>query len=481
MGFVGLYTGASGIRAAQMGLDTAANNIANANTPGYTRQRVELKAGHTYNSPSGPVGTGVTVDSVARLRDQFLDDRFRAAIGRGAEDTVRAEFLQSMETLSGEPDQGISSRIGQLWGVLEGWTNNPDSDAARGEVLGTMVLVAEGFRATADSWDRLGEDTAERLETAIDTANALMVEIDAINRLTANAHDARVGPQTFDQRDLLVDQLAELTGATARNEPNGTVRITLGDTVLVDLSEDADPRGFATLRLDGDQVQVSALDSELADTADDGAFTVDTGALSGELRGLQQVLAEDLPRRRDELDDVARQLAEAFNRVNAAGVDRNGDTGGDLFEFEPGNEAASLQVISRDPNVLAAAQTVDPDDPPDVHDGSNARAFTELRSARLDPDGVPDAAGGRSIENSLADLIVGLATDVNSARSRADAALGIATGAQLSRASEHGVSIDEEMVSLIRYQRALEAAARVMTTVDQALDTLVNRVGIVGR
>ena len=481
MGFVGLYTGASGIRAAQMGLDTAANNIANANTPGYTRQRVEFKAGHTYNSPSGPVGTGVTVDAVARLRDQFLDDRFRAAIGRGAEDTVRAEFLQSMETLSGEPDQGISARIGQMWGVLEGWANTPDSDAARGEVLGTMVLVAEGFRATADSWDRLGEDTAERLETAIDTANALMVEIDAINRLTANSNDARIGPQTFDQRDLLVDQLAELTGATARNQPNGTVRITLGDTVLVDLSEGADPRGFATLRLDGDQVQVSGLGNEPADAADDTLFTDDTDALSGELRGLQRVLAEDLPRRREELDAVARQLALAFNRVNAEGVDRNGEPGQDLFAFDDGNEAANLRVLSTNPNVLAAARSGDPANPPDVHDGSNARSFTELRAARLDAAGEPDPGGGRSIENGLADLIVGLATDVNSARSRADAALGIATGAQLSRASEHGVSIDEEMVSLIRYQRALEAAARVMTTVDQALDTLVNRVGIVGR
>ncbi len=490
MGFVGLYIGASGIRAAQTGLDTASNNIANANTPGYTRQRVELSPSHTFPSRSGPVGTGVTVDAISRLRDHFLDARYRAAIGRGAEDAVRAESLQSMENLSGEPDQGVSARVGQLWGVFEGWSNTPDSDAARTEVLGTMQLIAEGFRSTSDSWVRLGEDTEERLAIAVDTANALLSDLTDLNARLTNVPDERIGPQLADQRDLIIDQIAELTGASARIQPNGSVRITAADgqTVLASFDDD-NGRGFRTLRLDPDTgaLQVSGeLARELA--GDDADYDEATEAFSGELRGLERTLAEDLPRWLGELDDVARLLTGALNRVNGEGFRRDGERGGNLLVFDELDPARTLRLadgVAEDRDSLAAAWRDDGFEPeggwaPEPNDGTNARRFAELRSERLDADGDP-AEGGRSIENRLSDVIVGLATEVNSARTRADAAVGIAAGAGLARAAEHGVSIDEEMVDLIRYQRALEASARVMTTVDQALDVLINRVGIVGR
>jgi flagellar hook-associated protein 1 len=128
--FVGLYTGLSGVRAAQTGIDTTSHNVANAATPGYTRQRVELRAAHSFQSPAGQIGTGVTSSPSRRLRDGFLDDRYRAAIGdHGAQRARRP--ADRLERLTGEPDHGIADKLSRLWEAAETWANDP-ADPVRG-------------------------------------------------------------------------------------------------------------------------------------------------------------------------------------------------------------------------------------------------------------------------------------------------------------------------------------------------------------
>jgi flagellar hook-associated protein 1 FlgK len=455
--FVGLYTGLSGVRAAQTGIDVTSHNVANANTPGYTRQRVELIASHSYRSPVGWVGTGVTVDSIARLRDQFLDDRFRSAIGDRASAGVRAEFLASLEVLSGEPDLGLSGRITRLWAAAEAWSNDPADAASRRQVLTELASIAEGFRATAESWDRLGEDTGERRATVATVVTATLQNLHDLNRRIANEDPARIGNDIYDQRDLLLDQLSQLTGAVARPQADGSVGVTLG---TLELLGPGGPASFA-ISADGSTIDI---------TDPGGATTSTTTLVGGELGGLHRVLTVDLPQWRTALDELAVGLATAVNGVNQT-------AGGPalLAPSDPGAPAATLQLLTQDPAALIAS-TAGPGAPP--HDGSNARRLADLRTT---PVGFGTPPTARTIEAAHADLVVGLAGAVRSSRTTADAAGGVAVGAQLARAAEHGVSLDEEMVGLVRYQRALEAAARVMTTVDQALETLVNRVGIVGR
>jgi flagellar hook-associated protein 1 FlgK len=470
MSFVGLYTGLSGIRAGQAGLDTASQNIANANTPGYTRQRVELSPAQSYQSPYGKVGTGVTVDGIARLRDGFLDTRYRDAVGQGAEAHVRAEFLSSMERLSGEPELGISSRIGELWAAMEDWSNDPATDASRRQVLSELGAVSESFRSTAAAWDQLGADTSARLDVVVGDVNQTLQTLhEDFNLKLANADTARVGPEMLDQRDRLLDHLSELTGAQVTYNADQTVDITLDGQSLLSAA------GPASVSVAGDPAAVQI-------TSADGATTTPATA-SGELGGLYRAVHEDLPRWREQLDELAVTLATAVNGQNATGADADGNPGGLLLTFADAANpsAASLQLFTNDISALAAGtlRTDVNGDPiaPDPHDGSNARAFADLRTTAL-----PRPGGGEAtFESQLSDLVVGLAGDVRSSESTREAAHGVAVGAGLARSSQHGVSIDEEMVDLVRFQRAVEASARVMTTVDQMLDVLVNRVGIVGR
>jgi flagellar hook-associated protein 1 FlgK len=447
--FVGLYTGLTGIRAAQTGIDITGHNVANAATPGYTRQRVELEARPVYASPAGPVGTGVDVRSIARLRDSFLDDRARSATADHRFHAVRAETLTTLEDLSGEPDNGVSARLAQLWQAAESWANAPADLASRRAVLSELASVAETMQTTASSWDRLALDVDARLDTQLATLRDTLQELQTVDRRIASATDiSRAGPDLADQRDLLLDRVAALTGGQARIDATGRAFVEVGGVVLLREGEV------------GELIRQGGTFFATPPVSGDGATAIE---VRGELGGLAAAL-RDIRDQRAELDDFAQAFVTAINDVNARGG------GPPLLGF--GQDlpvgASSVRLATSDPGDLRAG--LGDDAPPNDH--RNARALADLRT---------EAVGGRTLEAHLADLIVHLAGEVRSARGAAASARAVASGAELARLSEHGVSIDEEMVALVRYQRSLEAASRVMTTVDEALDVLVNRTGVVGR
>jgi flagellar hook-associated protein 1 len=462
--FAGLYTGLSGVRAAQTGIDVTSHNVANASTPGYTRQRVELAAAHSFTSPAGQIGSGVKVEEIGRLRDAFLDDRYRSAIGDHAGASVKAELLASLEQLAGEPDHGLSNRFARLWDAVDTWANDPADTVARNQVLAELSSVGDGFRTVAESWDALAADTEDRMATVADTVGQRLATLDDLNRKIVGADPAKLGAELPDQRDMLLDELASLTGAHVRIDDEGRAVATIGGQTLLGAD------GPASVEVDREAEPPTIT----VTSADDPAATIDVASFAGELGALHSFLTEDLNDLRGELDDLAAVFVEAINQTNAGGYRADGGAGGDLLEA---TSAADLRIIDGvGPDALAAAGAAGAG----PHDPGNAEELATLRNARLSDGGAVDA-DGRSLEARLADHITGLAASVRTERSNADAARSTYKSAELARASEHGVSIDEEMVGLVRYQRSLEAASRVMTTIDEALEVLVNRTGIVGR
>lgn len=466
MGFVGLYTGLSAIRAAQTGIDVASNNVANSATPGHTRQRVELVAGPRYDSPVGPQGTGVTVAQIGRLRDSFLDTRVRTAIGDHAETSVRANLLGTLEALTGEPDSGISTRLTALWTAAEAWANDPAEPATRRQVMNELTAVGETFRSVVTQWDTLEADVRHDRDVRLTQINDALAQLAELDARIVNVPDQRVGPALHDQRDLLLDDIAQLTGGTARVGTDGRSEVLVAGVNLVPAE------GPATLGL---------VDGVVTITRHDGTTASAAGQLGGMVGGLTRVLEQDIPAFRQQMNAVAAGIADAINEVNRAGVTADGTPGGDLLSYDPADPARTLVRATEDLRALAAARDVTS---PQPHDGSNARRLANLR---IDAVTIPNAEYGgepsaaASLSSHFADVVTGLASSVAAAKGSASASRSIAVAAATARDSEHGVSIDEEMVELVRYQRALEAAARVMTTIDQALDVLVNRVGIVGR
>lgn len=450
MSFVTLHTGLSGLQAAQAGVDTTANNVANAATPGYTRQRIVQTARSPYDAPYASVGTGVNVDDVIRLRDSFLDTRVRDAVSDFTANDVRRQMLDRLETTLGEPDDGMTAELNELWAALDELALDPSNAANRRVAMTQLGILTGRINTISDSRQDLVGDTQRARDEVIVEAQELMGEIARINRAVRDAPSDEISNVLLDERDLHADRLAELLGATTTRETDNTYTISLGTETLVAADT------AATLSLVGDQVQV------------DGT-TVPDAALGGEIAGLQELLLTDFPEVRVALDDVVTSLADSLNAQHALGFTAAGAAGGPLLSYTAGDAAATVSVAIT--NVADFATQGAPGSGP--HDATNALALAGLRTA--------DRGDGQSHDDAMRAAIVDIGSRVASADRQARAAAEIASTAEGNRMSMHGVSIDEEMVALVQYQRALEASSRVMTAADEMLNTIVNRLGLVGR
>jgi flagellar hook-associated protein 1 FlgK len=450
--FSALHVALSGLRAAQLGMNTASHNVANAGTPGFTRQRVDLVARLPRITPQGAVGLGVETRDISRIRDGFLDARVRASVASLGALEVRAGILGRAEQLMGEPESGISSELDALWSAFEDAALDPAAAAPRIAVLQRLDAVAGRVTAVAAGLDALADDAAVTLEAVLEEVNRALEEVATLNGAILDAPTVAGSPNDLmDRRDLLVDRLATLVGATAAVADDGSIRVSLGGISLV--------AGAIARPLE--------LDRSTGQVLHPSGVAVVPG---GEARGYQLALTEDLPGLRADLDAFAVDLATALNTIHASGFSNSGP-GGPLLSFDPGDPSGSLRRALADPAAFATAATAGPPFP--AFDASVPGRLAALRTE-------PVAAGG-SLADVVRSMVAGLGQETASARMAAATQAGLTEAAETSRSAVHGVSIDEEMVDLMEFQRMYEAAARVITAVDEALDTLINRMGVVGR
>jgi flagellar hook-associated protein 1 FlgK len=450
--FVSLNTALTALRAARVRIDTAANNVANAATPGYTRRRVRLAQAPSWESPYGWQGSGVRVDDIERLRDLFLDARVRGGQDLLGQLAVRTELLSRAEGALAEPDQGLTAPLADLWAAFEELSLAPTSSAARIGVLNALRDVVGRVRSVDDAWAALGRDALQTLRARVDEVNDLAASLADVNRaiIASGGKDAAL----LDRRDLLVDRLASAIGARALVQEDGTVRVSVRGMALVD--------GVVATTLQADP------SGAVIDTAT--GVTISPG---GEIGGYRAFLQEDLPALRAKLDAFAAELADALNAQHQAGWVAEGQPGGPLLSYVAGSAAATLALAVTDPADLAVSSQPGPPFP--VFNGENARALADLRTALV-------ASGGTdTLDGAARGLAVGLGATLAGMRRAEQTQRELTAAAEQARQGEHGVSLDEELAGLIEAQHAFDAAARLMSAVDEALDVLINRTGMVGR
>jgi flagellar hook-associated protein 1 FlgK len=454
MSFVSLNTALSGIRAARTGMDTAAHNVANANTDGYTRQRVELKTSYPYLSPNGPMGTGVTVENITRVRDSFLDARLRGDTARSGELDVKADLLARAETVFGEPESGLTGELTELWASFEDLSLRPDDRAARRQVLSALESITARVKSVAGGLETMRQDTTTSLSQAVDEVNGLFDQMADLNRSIADASAGSGTPNDLmDARDRVIDQLSRRIGAQVSYEDNGTVRVSVAGLAVVS----------------GTESRHLSVDPDTAAIVHQGAgVEVRPG---GEVAGLQGFLQEDLPALTDRLHAFVTGLKDELNTQHAAGwtAEDPQQNGVELFAYDPGavltpdSLATGLELLVTDPDQLAAASAEG-----EPYNGENAAALAGLRTES-------------GLGEQLRSLITEHAAKVAATDRAAEGQRQLTAASSNAREGMHGVSLDEEMVSMLSYQHALEASSRVMTAVDEALNTIINRTGLVGR
>lgn len=451
MSFAGLRIGASGLSTSQKGVDVAAHNVANVNTDGYTRQRVVQAAnrpseGIPGRSGDGMRGTGVTVADLDRLRSAFADSAWRSQASVAADAAATATVMTRVENLLGDLESGLPVAFNAMFDSFADLAVSPADPAARAGVISAANTVANEMNTLARGLRQVGPDSTSKTVDLVASVNSLAAQVAALNRGISDSLVSGQQPSDLmDARDKAVDQLASLIGARAGTPDSlGRMDVYLAGEPLV--------RGTTSYQLTVTPTAAGP-DVTFADGRD--------AAIGGEVGGLVHTATITVPDILAGFDAWAVDFMAMVNAAHAAGAGIDGVSGRDLFT---GTGAGDLTVT---PGFAAAHVAASASGA--AADGNNALTLSQLRDVRdAAATSIGDRLRGRFSQ-------IGLATQ--QANIIASSAAQVQGGLESSRLAEHSVNVDEEMVDMVRYQRAYEASARVVTVADQLLDTLINRTG----
>lgn len=465
--FFGLNVALSGVVTQQRALNTVSHNLTNATTPGYSRQRVDTAAStpHPYpalNMPVAPgqLGTGVVATQYARLRDQFVDLSFRASTSALGDHGARADALSTIDTVIDEPGEtGLTHLLSQFWGSWQALSLQPESAAARETVRHAGVALAQGFNDLGAQLTAAQGAADQRIALGTSRVNDLAAQVNELNKQIAMVVAVGQEPNDLrDQRDLLIDELAGYSDVTV-TEPgtNGKVSIAIGSQLIVDGTTDS--------------VGALAIDAAGAATVNGVATTISSGKLRGWVDVRDSVIGGPAGYL-SQVDALAASVAASVNARHTAGYGLDGSTGTAFFT---GTSAATLGISA------AVAGSVDAIAASDTAANLPAGADNAIGLAQLQFVVQTIGTSTTTLDGFYQQLVAKVGVDTDQAARMAQVQQGVLDSAQARRDGVSGVNLDEEMADMVRFQKSYNAAARMITTLDEMLDTIVSRMGVVGR
>jgi flagellar hook-associated protein 1 FlgK len=451
----------SALMAQQRALDITGQNVANVNTDGYSRQRVDLQSIGASTVPalfstSSDVGGGVSGNSVTRIRDAFMENRALAEHATSAQLTVQADAHTQIEASFREPgDNGLQAVMDTMWSSFEDVTST--DEAARSTVLENIATVANSLNTTSAALDQQWTQTREDLSAALGQANATAAQIADLNsQIQAATQGGGSANELSDKRDALVLSLATSIGATASTRSDGMVDVLVGGSTLVSGAR------AISLALDG-AASLGDLSDGLAVKTVPGGTRVAAGGTAG---GQLAVLSDIIPTYQKSLDDIAVRVADVLNSGNQGGYRADGSAGAALLgSSDPtkGITAGTITLLTSTPADVAASAVAGVAST----DTSNAQLMARLG----------DTSG---VDASYRTLVTQLGVASSVATQSLSIQSTITSNVDAARQSVSGVSIDEEMTQMLAFQHGYEAAARMITAMDEVLDKLINSTGRVG-
>ncbi|WP_100487168.1 flagellar hook-associated protein FlgK [Sporolactobacillus pectinivorans] len=488
----------------QTAIQTTGNNISNANTPGYSRQRVNLSTwipypatGINQQGGAGQIGTGVNADSIVRINDQFVNQQVRDNTNQNGYWSAVNNAYNQMENIVNEPsDTGISSVLNNFWQSLQDMASNSGTSGTGSVVLQNGAEVADTFNYLSTSLGKvqsnlqsqITEDTSQ-INNYADQINSLNQEI---NQVEANG---QLPNDLYDQRDQLTQELSQLANIKVTNVPSNGNPSPLADgkyTIEIVQQDGSSFTPPATL-VDGTNLTDNHLQTAIDDT-DPTAPTVNvsvvttgstpttvsnltdatgTTPFSGELQGLIDSYTKDFPEVFQSLNNMASTLAAQFNTAYESTAGYNTAKG----TFFLGDASGTLTASNINVNsALTGSDVVSNANGSPSGDNSGAQAMADVIAVNTYP---VDGASSKptTLLNYLEGLVGQIGVNAQSASQFTSNTNALLQAAQNRQSSISGVSMDEEMTNLIQYQNTYSAAAKVVTTLDTMLDTLINKMG----
>jgi flagellar hook-associated protein 1 FlgK len=445
----------SALVAEQAAVQTVGQNIANAETPGYSRQQVLLEQSAPARTPQGIFGTGVALINVLRTRDVLLDQAVRDQSAPAAGFQTRSDLLTRVQAVFGEPtDNGLANAIDAFWSSWSDLASNPANSASKVVVQQRGAALAQTLNHYASQLDDISASAHASLPNLLDEANRLTSQIAALNRQIAVAESGGKSANDLrDSRDRFIDQLGTIVPVTVFDRPDGDNQVNVGGMPLVD-----GPDAKALTLSNGPPVGVTL----------SGSSTVlrDVG---GKLGATMQILNTDIPNTKAALDAIATALITDVNTLHTTGWSPpSGGSGVLFFDSTPANaDARHIRLsaaVAADQNAIATGTGLNA-----PGDNTLALSIAALRDAS------PTAPSG-SLGAAYLALVSTVAGAKNAADDSASAYKVIANQAEQRRQSASGVSTDEELIALMRHQQAYAAAGKLIQAIDVMSQTVLDMI-----
>jgi flagellar hook-associated protein 1 FlgK len=459
-----LSVGAQALKAQQLALQTTGHNVANASTPGYSRQRVDLVSAFPALEGGVFVGQGVDVGGINRIVDRFVEAELltlHGEVGYSQAESDALESLQEIFPLTG----GVNAALSEFFGALSDLADHPAGSVERISVVAKAQALGQSVGQTRQLLTTARQNLDQDLTGAMERINVVLEQIAFLNREIALGEAGGPSANDFrDKRQTLLQEITALTGAVTREDDTGQVTVTVGGLLLV--GEDR----FASF--DTDELDAAGLRQIAYFSPDGTALDATAWMTGGRVGSLLNVRDRLVPEMMDRLDQFAKALVDEINAQHALGFDLNGNGGGNFFTpiAALAGAASNIQVdpaLAGDLRLIAAAAAAGTV----PGDNRNALALVNLRTTGL------AALGDRTLEDHFRSLIGSLGLQAQGARLRFDFHQDLLTRAQARRESASGVNLDEEMTKLIQFQRAFEASSLLVRTAAEMYQTLIEMAG----
>jgi flagellar hook-associated protein 1 FlgK len=450
----GLEVARKALSSYQLALTVYGNNIANVDTPGFSRRTVLQAEGEGHKLTVGRIGLGVDTVTIRRMRDAFLDDSFRRQTSSLAMYESLEENLAEVEMVFGEPgESGLSGALNEFWDSWQELANQPESQTVRTLVRDKAQVLARVLHQMDRSLVNQINALNTEVEASVGEINSIASAIADLNgRIVASEASGHEATDLRDQRDLLVDQLSELTDVTTFERDDGSLSLMMGSEALVERTHSV-PLSVAESSLSGIAVKEIRL----------GEMNRAIRPSGGKVAAMLETRDAVLPGYRENLNEIARSIVEAVNSVHRSGHALDGTTGRDFFD-PTGITAETIEVspiIFGDVNLIAASS-----------DGSVGNGDTSLAIAALRFQGV--TSNGSTVDEYYGSLVGSLGIASASAAEHREREELLILEIENRRESVKGVSIDEEMTNMIAAQHAYEAAAKLVNIVDEMMETIIS-------
>jgi flagellar hook-associated protein 1 len=500
----GLNIGLSGLTAAQSALDVVGHNIANVNTPGYSRELANLSSNGGLNSGNLTYGTGVNLSSIQGVRDSLLNLQITQATSLQYGAQTRYQGLQTVSSVfQDDGTSGISSQLNAFFTGLQKVAAQPEDSSLRTSLVGTAQNLVSTLQTKYQALRASQTSADQQVSALVPQINSLTKQIAALNKKLAGEANSMQDNDAIDQRQALADQLAQLVGVQtyvdsknqmAINLDGGASPLVIGNSAYtLTAVQNTTPPATAPFF---NSVEVSLNPS--------GPFTDVTKAITNGQLGAELSLRDDLiPGYEKQMDQLAAGLAYNMNTLNSAGFSLDGTqhnldffvgAGGntnhlptavqvppDVVGQVPANDykgmvlalAVNAQIVA-DPSLIAAAATAS------AGDNTNVTKMVALQTqgSTVDLTGAgPAGATSGPFSTFITGLVTKVGTDAQTWNTTATNQENINTALTTQRSSVSGVDLDTEAANLIMFQRGYQASARFVSVISQLTDQLVNNLG----